>query len=62
MNKNQLTEKLFSGPNGVLVSTLNTYTDEKTFKKVDFYDKNVFSLQAQSHEYHVNGILCEQGE
>ena len=50
---------LFSGQNGVMVSTYRVLTTDDN-KTIELNDKNTFKLQTKSHENSVNGILCEQ--
>ena len=50
---------LFSGQNGVMVSTYRMLTTDDN-KTIELNDKNTFNLQTKSHENSVNGILCEQ--
>ena len=50
-----------AGQNGVMVNTTKVVVLSSS-STIRFSDKHTFNLQAQSHDFAVNGILCEQGE
>ena len=45
-----------------MVSTRRTFRNDRTHERVKFNDKNIFNLEARSHDRDLDGILCEQGD